>query len=153
MKYLSLFIVILSFSTVVSAQDIISRLEKTVPGQGRVKIYQDAAIAKLIGKQMSMGTGAGAEKHGTFRMSGYRIQVYAGGNSRESKEEAERLAARVKEYIPDIKVYTTFISPRWICRVGDFRSIEEADSVMRQLKNAGGFREVSIVKEQVTITL
>lgn len=150
MKYLSLLIIILSFHSVVSAQDnIITRIERNVPGQGRVKIYQDPAIAKLIGRQLPVETG----KRGTFRMNGYRIQVYAGSNSRESKAEAERQAAQVKQYLPGISVYTTFVSPRWICRVGDFRSIEEADAVMRNLKRTGVFKEVSIVREQVTITL
>ncbi|NDV57830.1 SPOR domain-containing protein [Bacteroides sp. 519] len=151
MKYLSLLIILFSFSVVTSAQDnIISRLEKSEPGQGRVKINQDPAIANLIGKQLKYDT---TEKQGTFKMTGYRVQVYAGSNSRESKAEAQRLGARVKEYRPDIKVYTTFVSPRWICRVGDFRSIEEANAAMRDLKKTGVFKEVSIVREQVTITL
>jgi hypothetical protein len=40
-----------------------------------------------------------------------------------------------------------------LCRVGDFRTIEEADATMRQLRSTGVFKEVSIVKEQVNIPL
>ena len=40
------------------------------------------------------------------------------------KNDADRVASRVKEYFPELSVYTSFISPRWLCRVGDFRSIE-----------------------------
>jgi hypothetical protein len=36
--------------------------------------------------------------------------------------------------------------------VGDFRSIEEADAVMRQLKETGMFKEMSIVRGQVNIS-
>ena len=38
-------------------------------------------------------------------------------------------------------------------RVGDFRSIEEADAAMRRLKATGVFKEVSIVREQINIPL
>ena len=48
---------------------------------------------------------------------------------------------------------TFFTSPRWLCRVGDFRSIEEADAMMRKLRATGIFREVSIVKDQINIPL
>jgi len=149
--YFSLFTVLLSYSLVSLAQDnIISRIEKDAPGQGKVRIYQDPAIANLIGRELSVGTG----KQGTFKTIGYRVQVYSGSNSRESRAEANRLASSVKQYLPDIKVYTAFENPRWTCKVGDFRTVEEADAVMRELKKTGVFKELTIVKgEQVTITL
>ena len=63
------------------------------------------------------------------------------------------MGSRIKEYFPELSVYTSFHSPRWLCRVGDFRSIEEADAMMRQLRATGVFKEVSIVKEQINIPL
>ena len=60
---------------------------------------------------------------------------------------------RIKEYFPELTVYTSFNSPRWLCRVGDFRSIEEADAMMRKMKATGVFKEVSIVKDQINIPL
>ena len=49
-------------------------------------------------------------------------------------------------------MYTYFSSPRGLWRVGDYRSVEEADAVMRLLKNRGKFKEVSIVREQINIS-
>jgi hypothetical protein len=63
------------------------------------------------------------------------------------------MAARVKGEFPELPVYTFFQPPRWLCRVGDFRSIEEADATMRKLKRTGVFKEVSIVREQINIPL
>jgi hypothetical protein len=63
------------------------------------------------------------------------------------------MSSRVKEYFPDTSVYTFFTSPRWLCRVGDFRSIEEADAMMRKLKATGVFKQVAIVKDQINIHL
>ena len=65
----------------------------------------------------------------------------------------DSVGSRIKEYFPELSVYTSFNSPRWLCRVGDFRSIEEADAMMRQLRATGVFKEVSIVKEQINIPL
>ena len=61
--------------------------------------------------------------------------------------------SQVKVYFPELAVYTSFNPPRWLCRVGDFRSIEEADAMMRKMKATGVFKEVSIVKDEVNIPL
>ena len=129
----------------VHAQDIVRDLQRNVPGQGTVKIYQDPAVASLMDTNSLNNTGE-------LKTQGYRIQVYAGGNSRTAKNEAERVAARVKTHFPDLAVYTTFIPPRWLCRAGNFRTMEEADAKMRQLKNTGVFKEVVIVKDQIVIS-
>ena len=88
-----------------------------------------------------------------LKSPGYRVQVYAGNNSRTARNEATNMASKVKEYFPDLKTYAFFTSPRWLCRVGDFRSIEEADAMMRKMKATGVCTEVSIVKDAVNIPL
>ena len=59
----------------------------------------------------------------------------------------------MKEFFPGLAVYAHFASPRWLCRVGDYKSIEEADAMMRQLKATEVFKEVSIVKDIINIQL
>jgi hypothetical protein len=88
-----------------------------------------------------------------IKVNGYRIQVYAGGNSRSSHLEADRMTRLVKEHFPDQPVYTHFYNPRWICRVGNFRSYEEANSVLRQMKATRLFREASIIRCKIQIAL
>ena len=88
-----------------------------------------------------------------LKARGYRVQVYAGNNSRVARNEANNVATKVKEEFPDMPVYAYFQPPRWLCRVGDFRSIEEADVAMRCLKAGGVFGEVAIVREQINIPL
>lgn len=147
--YFGLFLLLFASAQGVYAQDnIVKSLEQFEPKQGRVKIHQDPKIFELIGTTLEAGGRSS-------KINGYRIQVYAGSNSRESRAEAHRMEAKVKQYFGEYKVYTSFNnpSPRWVCRVGDFRSIEEADAAMRRLKKTGVFKEVSIVKEQVIISL
>lgn len=97
----------------------------------------------MVGKGSSVGE---------VKVQGYRVQVYAGGNSRNAKSEAERMAAKVRSYFPELTIHTSFNPPRWLCRVGDFRSVEEADAMMRRLRNTGSFKEVTIVKDQIVIS-
>ena len=130
--------------------NILTALTRTAAGQGSVSIHQDARIAALVGNRVLPAEG---EEPQTLKCAGYRIQVYAGGNTRVAKNEAYAVAEQLQESFPDLPVYTTFNPPRWLCRAGDFRSIEEADAVMRQLRATGEFKEVSIVREQVNIPL
>lgn len=134
-----------------SAQNnIVKSLERNVPGQGKVTIHQDERISSLIGSEY---VPANAGEKRVIKSAGYRVQVYAGNNTRAAKNEAHAVAARVREHFPELPVYTTFNPPRWLCRAGDFLSIEEADAMMRKMRATGNFKEVSIVREQVNIPL
>lgn len=132
----------------VQAQNIVKSLERTVPGQGKVTIHQDPRIEALIGMEYYS---TGEQK--VIKTSGFRIQAYAGNNTRQAKNDAYGVASRIKEFFPELTIYTSFNPPRWLCRVGDFRSIEEADAMMRRMKATGVFKEVSIVRDQINISL
>ena len=56
-----------------------------------------------------------------------------------------QVATRIKEHFPELTVYTSFNPPRWLCRAGDFRSIEEADAMMRQLRATGAVSYTHLV--------
>lgn len=146
-----LFLLFCLFPLTIQAQNIVKSLESKIAGQGTVTIHQDERITSLLEAAPSESVTVGERR--ILRSTGYRVQVYAGNNSRRAREEALGVASRVKEYFPQLSVYTHFSSPRWLCRVGDFKSIEEADAMMRKLKATGVFREVSIVKEQINIPL
>lgn len=150
-RFGSFLVACFAFTALAVAQNnILKSLERDVPGQGKVTIHQDARISALIGAE---AVSAGAEGRKVIKSSGYRIQVYAGNNTRQAKNEAHSVASRVKEYFPELAVYTSFVPPRWLCRAGDFRSIEEADAAMRRLRATGVFKEVSVVREQINIPL
>lgn len=151
MKRLLLALAGLSFLLSAAAQDnIVKSLERNVPGQGKITIHQDERIEALVGKTHTVS--ATGERQ-VIKTSGYRVQVYAGSNTRAAKNEAHSVAASVKEIFPDLPVYSFFTPPRWLCRVGDYRSIEEADAMMRQLRATGRFKAISIVRDQINIPL
>ncbi len=87
----------------------------------------------------------------SYRIAGYRIQLYSGNDSRAARQKAYAVGAKAKEAFPTLPVYTHFHSPRWICRVGDFRTYEEAAAYLRQMRKEGAFNEASIVKCKIQI--
>ena len=150
MRYF-LFLVAFSFAFSANAQtNIIESLQTERVGQGMVTIHQDAKISALLG---AVYVKSADEEPKVLKARGYRVQVYAGNNSRIARQEANEVAEQIKQEFPELPVYAFFQPPRWLCRVGDYRSIEEADASMRRLKATGKFKEVSIVREQINIPL
>ena len=85
-----------------------------------------------------------------YKVDGYRVQAFSGGNSRADRQKAENIGAAIKAHFPEEPVYVHFYSPRWICRVGNYRSYEEADRVLQQIKKLG-YKQACIVKGKITV--
>ena len=149
--------ILLSLAMVLSAgfasaqSTIVESLQIDRLGEGKVVIHQDASITNLLGLRYMPSPLNESQR--TLKGRGYRVQVYAGNNSRRARNEALAVSDKVKENFPEMPVYTFFQPPRWLCRVGDFKSIEEAHVAMRQLKATGEFKEVAIVREQIIIPI
>lgn len=150
MRYI-LFVFLMAFGlSAFAQQNIVNELQKKEIGQGTVNIIQDERISALLGVVYVKNDD---EEPKVLKARGYRVQVYAGNNSRIARSEANEVAELIKTEFPEIPVYAYFQPPRWLCRVGDYRSIEEADAAMRRLKATGKFKEVSIVREQINIPI
>jgi len=87
---------------------------------------------------------------GGYKINGYRVQVYAGGNSRDARIKAERIGREINALFPGEPVYVHFYSPRWICRMGNYRTYEEAHQRLRAVKNLG-YSSAIIVKGKITV--
>ena len=87
-----------------------------------------------------------------LRINGFRVQVYYGGNNQKAKQEARKMAERVKIWFEELPVYTSFSSPHWICRVGDFQTRDEAMEVLQAMRESGRFPKAIIVKSKINIT-
>jgi hypothetical protein len=84
------------------------------------------------------------------KVAGYRVQVFAGGNTRNDRLKAERIGSEIKSLFPGVPVYVHFYSPRWICRMGNYRTYEEAHAVLERVKN-NGYQSAIIVKGKITV--
>lgn len=155
-----------------SAQETFTQhLTRHTAGEGRVTLHHDAEIDALVNTPANHTVAKPVHVHKTDADSivtatesikenhfghrsqavGFRIQVYAGGNSRQSKSEAHRMASLVRSHFGDVAVYTSFISPRWVCRVGDFKTREEATEQLRKMRDTQLFNEASIVKSKIYV--
>ena len=86
----------------------------------------------------------------SYKTTGYRIQVYAGGNSRKDRQKAEQIGNQLRMLFPLEAVYVHFYSPRWICRMGNYKTQEEALQALQDVKKLG-YSAATIVKGKITV--
>ena len=95
-------------------------------------------------------------KTGVNRLNGYRIQVFSDGRNQSTLESRARARGNlILNKFPKYKgqIYTFSNSPNWYCRVGNFRSSEEANEAMAELRRAfpNFSTEMRIVKSPIVI--
>ena len=86
-----------------------------------------------------------------YKAQGFRIQIFTGSNTGADKAKAQEMGARCQKLFPTLSVYARFISPRWICRVGDFKTHEEAEQYAAKIRAAHLSNEVRIVRCEVLL--
>ena len=85
----------------------------------------------------------------SYKTTGFRIQVFSGGNSRVDKQKAEKAGTDMKRYFPSEPVYVHFYSPSWKCRMGNYRTQEEARAVLAQVKKY--YPQACLVKGTISV--
>ena len=174
MKYTFALALWLGTSALNAQQTFTDRLQQSGDSAGRIVLHQDKSITDLVNNVRKSAATPAQRKQvdGTVvqmpdstivgdslslgpkvKISGFRIQVYFGDNSRQGKTEARAAGLRFRNSFPDLPVYVSFASPHWLCRAGDFRSMEEASEVLRQIREMGIFREAVIVKSKINVRL
>ena len=86
----------------------------------------------------------------SYKVTGYRVQAFAGGNTRNDRRTAETVGNNIKRRFPEQPIYVHFYSPRWICRMGNFRTYEEASAVLKGVKKLG-YKQACIVSGKITV--
>jgi hypothetical protein len=150
MKKVGILSFLLLLTTLASAQQrtLVQELERDVPGKGQIRIERDERLDSLIGKVSEVQSGT------KIKAVGYRVQVYAGNNTRASKERANEVDKYLRSRYPDLSVHTEFRNPRWRCTVGDFLYYEEAFETLRKLKKETPYKGIIILRNQeITVPL
>ncbi len=152
---LSLFFVFfLLLSSVVKAQnagDICNHLISS----GRVSLIQDSRLTALLGAQpKSYYAGTTQDETGTkIKTKGYRIRVFSGNQQSSSKNRAYKIQSEIENKMPELSSYVSFKTPNWRLMVGNFRTTEEANSMLRLLRKefpAYG-KEMFVVSEEIEL--
>lgn len=129
---------------------IVQSLGRSLDG-ARVVLHQDSVLDVRLSR--NSGT-LKVDKDGNIATQGYRIQLFS-DNKRNSREEAELRSDVVAQDMPQIPIYVTYLSPFWRLRVGDYRTFEEANAQMQQLKKKFPKYsvEMRIVKDEIVLPL
>lgn len=144
MKKLILLFYTLLLTALAGAQQrtLVQELERDISGKGKIRIERDERTDSLIGYLSDNMSGS------KIKATGYRIQVFAGNNTRASKEKANEVDKYLRSHYPELPVYTGFKSPRWLCTVGDFLYYEEAYETMRIIKKETPYKGIIILRNQ-----
>ena len=86
----------------------------------------------------------------SYKTQGYRIQVFSGGNSRADRQKAESAGMLMKSNIPTEPIYVHFYSPSWKCRMGNYKTLEEAQRMLAMVKKLG-YKQACIVKGTISV--
>lgn len=82
---------------------------------------------------------------------GFRICIFTGGNSRADKTKAIQMGNKCREKFPELAAYPSFLPPRWVTHVGDFKTRQEAEKYVQLIRKARFTYEVRIVSSEVNI--
>lgn len=130
-------------------EDICTHLHQT----GRVEILQDSRLTDLIGTQPKTYYANGNKTADAQSVIGYRIRIFSGNQQTASKNRCYGIQAHINEEMPELPTYVAFKTPNWRISVGDFRTSEEASSMLAQLRKAfpAYAKEMFIVKEKINL--
>ena len=120
------------------------------PAAATAPTGQKPTVASAKHEKDTTETAQPNQLHGTRKVTGYRVQAFAGGNKRADRQKAEQTANAIRQLFPGEAVYTHFYNPRWICRVGNYPTYEEARRMLTELRNLG-YSSATIVKGQITV--
>ncbi|MBQ9363044.1 MAG: SPOR domain-containing protein [Bacteroidaceae bacterium] len=166
--------IVLAFALTTNAQSkFIDNLTKKVDGQGIVTITQDKRLTEIINgerqltapskddKAQQTDNKIKEEEKDTLittaptgkrtKVRGFRIQIYWGGSQRIDQTRAQQAADRVAVLFPEYQTYTSFESPHWRCRVGDFTDRKDAWEALKRLRDAGVASDAMIVRSEIYV--
>ena len=129
-----------------------AKTEKTTPATEKTETVRTTNTNTVDNIDITAPDNSKKVMRNAVKTQGYRVQLYAGGNSRKDKQKAETISQEIKTLFPGQPVYCHFYSPRWICRMGNYRTHEEAQFVLEKVR-ALGYTQASIVKGQITVNI
>jgi hypothetical protein len=96
---------------------------------GKVTVVKSPLIDSLISKRIAL-TKVYTKDGTSLAVMGYRVQVFFGADRKQVYSEQERF----KSYYPELGTYISYTQPNYSLKVGDFRSRDEAQKLLNDLK-------------------
>lgn len=136
-RNLSLTILLLALSLTITQTAKCEQVSDSIPPtlfiiqelEPEVEIRQSENVSRLL-----LSRTLGVERTYETITNGYRIQVYSSNNQKVAAKESSDIAEKVRNLGLDIDIYRTYHSPFWRVRIGNYRTQEDANEVMEELK-------------------
>ena len=119
--------------------------------QGSTSPQNNTSTTAHQSEQADTSTSVAEGSRHTYKTTGFRVQAFAGGNTRRDRQRAEQTGNVMRQQFPGTDVYVRFFSPRWVCRVGNYRTYEEAREMMYAIRKLG-YESATIVKGKIIVT-
>lgn len=112
------------------ADSIPARLPLFEEIEPEVEVHQSESVNQLL-----LSRTMGVERKYEAVKNGFRIQIYSSNDQRVAARESSDIAEKVRNLNLGLDVYRTYNAPFWRVRVGNFRTQDEANEVMDELKD------------------
>lgn len=141
------------------------------PSEGKIVIYQDESIKNMVGStitvsseisgsndlqvQLSPNMDSSYSGKNFLKAKGYRIQVFSGSDQKTAKNIAQNRKSNIQSTYPNMSATVTYSSPVWRVRAGDFKTIEQAQQALTDMKvKFPSFgREMRIVEDVIKVPM
>lgn len=131
---------------------IVERIEAESDGNVIIEIEPELLERILTDPEVSMRKKETRDPNA--KLNGFRIQVFSDGRNQSSlearaKARGNAIVARFPKYRG--QVYTYSSAPNWYTRIGNFRTEEEAQKALDELKRSfpGFSSEMRVVKSKI----
>jgi hypothetical protein len=109
------------------------------PAKGSVEIVQDEKVTQLTEQYRKMSLN-------NPEVDGYRVQIFFDSGS-NSKNKAANVKDNFETVYPGVKSYLSYKEPYYRVRVGDFRTLTEAEGFQKKI--AADFPNSFAVKDNI----
>jgi hypothetical protein len=134
----------------VAAKPVAAKKQTETAAPEKKEVRTQSQQRNNTSKQQTTDTTTVQKSGRTYKVMGYRVQVFAGGNSRMDRQKANQIGNQLRELFPHEPVYVHFYSPRWVCRMGNYRTYEEAFHVLQEVKKLD-YSAATIIKGKITV--
>lgn len=134
--------------------NVVKKIE--TESDGNIIIDIPPSILELILTPNVVKSSSPEIKPGINKLSGFRIQVFSDGRNQHTLEaRAKARGSAILAKFPKYRgqIYTYSSSPNWYTRVGNFQTLNEANSALAELKRAfpNYASEMRVVKCQIVV--
>ena len=121
MRYIFILLFLSLGLSALAQQNIVESLQRNRAGEGTVTIHQDPKITGLIGSIYTGNVTGGEQK--MLKARGYRVQVYAGNNSRVARNVSSITGSRSLLAVRYLRVRMRRIMPSHLSTISLWNTV------------------------------